>query len=52
MREKALECIDELSEHIQDITNANYTKSDFQKGCIYGLKIAIQVISRIFKIER
>ena len=53
MKRKAKECIKNLTEYICDIqTDTNYSGTDFQKGYIYGLKVAIQVISRIFKIER
>jgi len=53
MKRKAIKCIDELTKYIWDIqTDTDYIGSDFQKGYIYGLKVAIQVISRVFEIVR
>ena len=53
MKRKARECIKELTKYIWDIqTDTDYSGTDFQKGYVYGLKVAIQVILRIFEIER
>ena len=53
MKRKARECINVLTKYIWDIQNdTDYSGEDFQKGYVYGLKVAIQAISRIFGIEK
>ena len=51
MKRQAREVINELNKYYYDVTT-DTNKNDFKKGYAYGLKVAIQVIVRIFKIER
>ena len=51
MKRKAREVINELNKYYYDITT-DTDKSEFKKGYAYGLKVAIQVIARIFGIEK
>lgn len=51
MKNKAVKVIYELNKYYYDITT-DTNKSDFKKGYAYGLKVAIQVIVKIFDIER
>lgn len=51
MKRKAREAINDLNKYYYDITT-DTDQSDFKKGYAYGLKVAIQVITRIFNIEK
>lgn len=51
MKKKAKEAIKVLNKYYYDITT-DTDKNEFKKGYAYGLKVAIQVIARIFEIEK
>ena len=51
MKKKARECIHELTTYYQDIT-IDADHCEFKKGYVYGIKVAIQVIIRIFGLKR
>lgn len=51
MKRKARQCIHDLTSYYFDITT-DTDQNDFKKGYAYGIKVAIQVIIRIFKLEK
>ena len=51
MKKKARECIHDLTTYYYDITT-DTDQCEFKKGYAYGIKIAIQVIIRVFGLEK
>ena len=49
-KKKAKKSVKELNDYYKDIIKEFKELSDFQRGYIYGIKVAIIVISRIFKL--